>query len=126
MDKLFNILTYAIGILFLLMGLQWLVDPNSAAAGLGMSLLFDHGLSTQIGDFASFFLVVGVFTLCAAVKKDTVWFYTPIALFSFAAVSRLIAFLFHDAALSTDKILVELVLAGFLLFLVKRKEMSSS
>ena len=123
MDKLFNILTYVIGFLFLLMGLQWLVDPTSAAAGLGMSLLSGSGLSTQIGDLASFFLVVGVFTLCAAVKKNTVWLYTPIALFGFAAVSRLVAFLFHDAAL-TDKILVELVLAGFLLFLVKRKENS--
>ena len=70
MDKLLNILTYVIGFLFLLMGLQWLVDPTSAAAGLGMSLLSGHGLSTQIGDLASFFLVVGVFTLCAAAKKD--------------------------------------------------------
>ena len=76
MDKLFNMLTYVIGFLFLLMGLQWLVDPTSAAAGLGMSLLSGHGLSTQIGDLASFFLVVGIFTLCAAVKKDKVWLYT--------------------------------------------------
>ena len=78
MDKLFNILTYVIGFLFLLMGLQWLVDPTSAAAGLGMSLLSSHGLSTQIGDLAGFFLVVGVFTLCAAVKKNTVWLYTQL------------------------------------------------
>jgi hypothetical protein len=116
MDKLFNIITYLIGFLFLLMGLQWLVDPTSAAAGLGMSLLSGHGLSTQIGDLASFFLVVGVFTLCAAVKKNKVWLYTPIALFGFAAVSRLIAFLFHDAALSTDKILVELYWQDFYSF----------
>ena len=72
MDKFFNVLTYVIGFLFLLMGLQWLVDPTSAAAGLGMSLLFGHGLSTQIGDLASFFLVVGVFTLCAVVKKNKI------------------------------------------------------
>ena len=58
--------------------------------------------------------------------RNKVWLNTPIALFGFAAFSRLIAFLFHDAALSTDKILVELVLAGFLLFLVKRKENSFS
>ena len=69
MDKLFNILTYVIGFLFLLMGLQWLVDPTSAAAGLGMSLLSGHGLSTQIGDLASFFLVVGVFTYVRLSKR---------------------------------------------------------
>ncbi len=121
MDNFFNILTYLIGALFLLMGLQWLIDPTSAADGLGMVLLSGHGLSTQIGDLSSFFLVIGIFTLCAAYKNNTVWLYTPIALFAFAAFSRIIAFLFHDAALSTDKILVELILAGFLLFLVKRK-----
>ena len=83
-------------------------------------------ISTQIGDLASFFLVVGVFTLFGAFFKKKYWFYTPIALLSFAAFSRIIAFLFHDAALSSDKILIELVLAGFLLFLVKQKENSFS
>lgn len=126
MDNFFNILLYLIGTLFLLMGLQWLIDPTSAANGLGMVLLSEHGLSTQIGDFSSFFLVIGTFTLCAAYKNNTVWLYTPIALFGFAAFSRIIAFLFLDAALSTDKILVELILAGFLLFLVKRKVNSPS
>lgn len=126
MDNFFNILLYLIGTLFLLMGLQWLIDPTSAANGLGMVLLSEHGLSTQIGDFSSFFLVIGTFTLCAAYKNNTVWLYTPIALFGFAAFSRIMAFLYHDAALSTDKILVELILAGFLLFLVKRKVNSPS
>ena len=126
MDNFFNILLYLIGTLFLLMGLQWLIDPTSAANGLGMVLLSEYGLSTQIGDFSSFFLVIGTFTLCAAYKNNTVWLYTPIALFGFAAFSRIIAFLYHDAALSTDKILVELILAGFLLFLVKRKVNSPS
>ena len=126
MDNFFNILLYLIGTLFLLMGLQWLIDPTSAANGLGMVLLSEHGLSTQIGDFSSFFLVIGTFTLCAAYKNNTVWLYTPIALFGFAAFSRIIAFLYHDAALSTDKILVELILSGFLLFLVKRKVNSPS
>ena len=126
MDNFFNILLYLIGTLFLLMGLQWLIDPTSAANGLGMVLLSEHGLSTQIGDLSSFFLVTGTFTLCAAYKNNTVWLYTPIALFGFAAFSRIIAFLYHDAALSTDKILVELILAGFLLFLVKRKVNSPS
>ena len=126
MDNFFNTLLYLIGTLFLLMGLQWLIDPTSAANGLGMVLLSEHGLSTQIGDFSSFFLVIGTFTLCAAYKNNTVWLYTPIALFAFAAFSRIMAFLYHDAALSTDKILVELILAGFLLFLVKRKVNSPS
>ena len=55
-------------------------------------------------------------------KKKKFWFYAPIDLLSFAALSRTIAFFFHGAALSVDKIAIELVIAGFLLFLVKRDE----
>ena len=126
MSKAIQVFTYLIGFLFIFNGLMWLINPAYIASSLGMTLLSDHGLSTQIGDLASFFLVVGVFTLFGAFFKKKYWFYTPIALLSFAAFSRIIAFLFHDAALSSDKILIELVLAGFLLFLVKQNENSFS
>jgi len=59
-------------------------------------------------------------------KKKNYWFYTPIALLAFAAISRVIAFLAHGASLSIDKILVELVLVVFLLFVVNRKEKNFS
>ena len=68
MNKLFNILTYVIGFLFLLMGLQWLVDPTSAAAGLGMSLLSSHGLSTQLEILQVSFLL-WVFSLYVRLSK---------------------------------------------------------
>lgn len=122
MSKIVNVLTYLIGFLFIFNGFLWLINPSNIASSLGMTLLSDHGLSTQIGDLASFFLVVGIFTILGIYKKVKFWFYTPIALLSFAAFSRIIAFLFHGAALSVDKIMVELILAGFLLFLIKRDE----
>ena len=37
------------------MGLQWLIDPTSAANGLGMVLLSGSWFSTQIGDLSKFF-----------------------------------------------------------------------
>ena len=122
MSKIINVLSYLIGFLFIFNGFLWLINPSNIASSLGMTLLSDHGLSTQIGDLASFFLVVGIFTILGIYKKVKFWFYTPIALLSFAAFSRIIAFLFHGAALSVDKIVVELIIAGFLLFLVKRDE----
>ena len=122
MSKIINILAYLIGFLFIFNGFLWLINPSNIATSLGMMLLSDHGLSTQIGDLASFFLVVGIFTILGLYEKKKFWFYTPIALLSFAALSRIIAFLFHDAALSVDKIVVELIVAGFLLFLIKRDE----
>ncbi len=90
------------------------------ASNLGMPLLTGHGLSTQIGDLASFFLVVGIFTLLGAYTKKTHWLYAPAALVGFAAISRIIAYLAHGAALSTDKIAVEVIVMGILLFVVKK------
>ena len=124
MSKIINVLAYLIGFLFIFNGFLWLINPSNIASSLGMTLLSDHGLSTQIGDLASFFLVVGTFTIFGAYKKKKFWFYAPIALLSFAALSRIIAFLLHDAALSVDKIMVELIIAGFLLFIIKRDENS--
>jgi len=120
MDKFLNILTYAIGFLFLINGFMWLISPADIASTLGMPLLNGHGLSTQIGDLASFFLVVGIFSLLGAYTKKTYWLYTPAALVGFAALSRIVAYLAHDAALSTDKILVEVVVMSILLFVAKR------
>ena len=122
MSKFINVITYLIGFLFIFNGFLWLINPSNIASSLGMALLSDHGLSTQIGDLASFFLVIGIFTILGTYKKKKFWFYAPIALLSFAALSRIIAFLFHGAALSVDKIVVELIIAGFLLFLIKRDE----
>ena len=120
MNKFLNILTYAIGLLFLFNGLMWLISPTDIASSLGMPLLTGHGLSTQIGDLASFFLVVGIFTLLGAYTKDTHWLYAPAALVGFAAISRIIAYLAHGAALSTDKIAVEVIVMSILLFVVKK------
>ena len=126
MSKFISIFCYLISILFIFNGLMWLINPSEIAMSLGMQLLTGHGLSTQIGDLASFFLVVGIFTFLGVYKKKNYWFYTPIALLTFAAISRVIAFLVHGASLSIDKILVELVLVVFLLFVVNRKEKNFS
>ena len=120
MDRFLNILTYAIGLLFVFNGLMWLISPVDIASTLGMPLLTGHGLSTQIGDLASFFLVVGIFSLLGAYTKKTYWLYAPAALVGFAALSRIIAYLAHGAALSTDKIIVEVVVMSILLFVAKR------
>ena len=120
MDRFLNILTYAIGLLFLFNGLMWLTSPADIASTLGMPLLTGHGLSTQIGDLASFFLVVGIFSLLGAYTKKTYWFYAPAALVGFAALSRIIAYLAHGAALSTDKIIVEVVVMSIILFVAKK------
>ena len=121
MNKFLSAVTYLFGLIFLVNAIHWLLFPAEVAGELGMPLLEGEGLSTQIGDFASFFFVVGGFIILGAYSKNKHWFYAPIALLSVAAFSRTIAYLFHNAAFSMDKIAVELVVAFFLLFLVNRK-----
>ena len=120
MDRILNIVTFTAGFLFFINGILWLIAPAASAEALGMSLLSGAGLSTQIGDIGSFFLVLGSFILLGAYTKQKHWFYAPIALLSLAAVSRTIAYLFHGADFSADKIIVEIVVAAFLLFIVKK------
>ncbi|MAC03405.1 MAG: hypothetical protein CMQ58_04005 [Gammaproteobacteria bacterium] len=120
MDRILNIATYAIGFMIFFNGILWLIDPVNSANQLGMPILTGAGLSTQIGDFSSFFLVVGGFTLVGAYTKQKHWFYAPIALLSLAAVSRITAYLIHNADLSTDKIFAELLISAFLSIIVWR------
>ncbi len=70
MDRFLNILTYAFGFLFFINGVMWLIYPAASAEALGMSLLSGEGLSTQIGDLSSFFLVLGGFMLLGTYTKQ--------------------------------------------------------
>ena len=117
-----SIVTYLFGFIFIYQGFLWLTAPIQAASSLGMPLLEGEGLSTQIGDFASFFFVVGIFILLGAYSKNNHWFYTPIALLLIAAISRCRAYFFHEAAFAAQSIMIEVLVACFLLFQVSRKK----
>lgn len=107
-------------VVFTAIGVFWLVIPTFAGAQLGMDLLSGAGLSTQIGDMASFFLTVGLCVVLGLKTGNQQWFYPVIMLMLFAAGGRTIAWLVHEAAFAADKIAVELIVAG-LLFALARK-----
>ena len=79
-----------------------------------MTLLSGIGLSTQIGDMAAFFLALGICMLAGTITLRRSWFYAPILGVLLAAFGRLVAWLFHDAALATDLIAVEVIIAAVL------------
>ena len=103
-------------IVFVMSGLRWWVDPTGAAEQLGMPLLDGVGLSSQIGDLGAFFLLLGLFVLTGVVTAERHWFYAPVALLVLAAVSRVLAWAIHDAALAVQLIAPELVLAALIWF----------
>ena len=74
MNIFLTIVTYLFGFIFIYQGFLWLTSPAQVAGSLGMPLLEGEGLSTQIGDFASFFFVVGLFILLGAYNKKNIGF----------------------------------------------------
>ncbi|WP_298636427.1 hypothetical protein [uncultured Umboniibacter sp.] len=116
MNRALTIVTFAISGLFLIMGLLWLISPAFVGQRLGMELLQGTGLSTQIGDLSAFFITLGSCILAGVITQNKMWFYPAMMLLGFAAIGRILAWLFHGADLATDKIVVEAFLVGFLYF----------
>lgn len=103
------------GVLFIVMGIRWLVDPASIAGDLGLVLADGLGRSSMIGDFAAFFLTVGLCALLGVVTAQRVWFYPPAMLLLLAATGRVLAWALHDAAFAGGPILFEVGVSALLL-----------
>lgn len=83
-------------LLFIGLGLGWLLAPASVATQFGMPLLDGLGGSTQIGDLGAFFLGGGLIVLFGLVTEKPEWFYAAILLIWGAAIFRTAAWLLHD------------------------------
>ncbi len=120
MNTTWKVLMGLPGVVFVVIGLIWLVAPEFAASQLGMTLLSGVGLSTQIGDLASFFLVMGGCVLIALKTGQRVWLYPTVMLLGFAAFGRIVAWGLHGATFAIDMIAVEIIVAGLLIMASKK------
>ena len=110
MPPTLRIVTVLMGAGFALQGVGWLVVPERAAASLGMPVLDGLARSTQFGDFAAFFLTLGLSILAGIGLADRArLLYFPAALLGSAAFGRVVAWAVHGAAFATTFILVEIV-----------------
>ena len=114
-----RILVLVPGVLFLVTGLRWLLAPAAVAPEFGLVLGSGIGLSSQVGDMSAFFLTLAVCILMGLTTQRSIWYYPPIILLSLTAIGRTLAWLLHDAALATDLIVPEVVVA-LILFLASR------
>lgn len=114
MHSRLRIAAMAMGVLFTLQGVGWLLVPERAAAGLGMPALEGMARSTQFGDFAAFFLVLGgsILVGCRPGRARVLWF--PTAMLAAAAVCRTFAWAVHGADFAALFIAVEAISAGVL------------
>lgn len=108
------------GALFMIMGLNWAIDPQAAAAGLGMALLDGAARSAQIGDIGAFFIGLGCMILLGVVTLQKQWFYAAGLLLGGAATMRLLAWIAHGAPFTADAIAVEVVATILMLVAASR------
>jgi uncharacterized membrane protein len=120
MDKALKLLVLLPAILFVVTGIRWLVAPADIAPNFGLKLAEGIGLSTQVGDLASFFLTLGSCMLIALISERRSWYYPPMMLLAIAALGRIVAWLLHDATLAVSQITVEMVVALILLLASRR------
>jgi hypothetical protein len=109
MKLVLKIIVLLPALLFLVMGLCWLVDPSGIAPEFGFALADGLGRSSQIGDFASFFLTLALCILLGVGTGRNLWFYPPAMLLLLAATGRVLAWAMHDASFATGMIAVEVV-----------------
>lgn len=120
MNTAIRLLVLLCGILFLVTGLRWLLAPAGVAPEFGLLLGSGVGLSSQVGDMSAFFLTLGVCILMGLTTQRTLWYFPPIILLSLTAVGRILAWLLHDAALATNLIAPEIIVALILLAASRR------
>ena len=116
MKRKFLVIVLALpALLFVATGLRWLTDPAGVALELGLTLESGLGLSTQIGDLSSFFLVAGLCILVGLVTAERIWFYPSVMLLIIAALGRTVAWSLHGAMFAPQFIVFEIVVALILL-----------
>jgi hypothetical protein len=120
LNKVLKLLVLLPAILFVVMGIRWLVAPAEIAPDFGLALAEGIGLSSQIGDMAGYFLTLGSCMLIALITARRSWYYPPMMLLAITALGRIVAWLLHDATLAVSQITVEAVVALILLLASRR------
>ena len=120
MNKVARILAAIPAVIFLIFGLRWLIEPSAAAQILGMTLLEGVGRSSQIGDMSAYFMGGSIMIVAGMITANRTWLYASSLLIVLTAVFRVMAWLFHDAALATSLIVSELIFTGMLMYAASR------
>lgn len=119
-NTMIKLLVLLPAILFVVMGVRWLVAPTGVAPEFGLALSDGIGLSSQIGNMAGFFLTLGSCMLIALISGHRSWYYPPMMLLAITALGRIVAWLLHDATLAVSQIMTEVVVAIILLLASRR------
>lgn len=115
MNKVLKLLVLIPAIIFVVTGIRWFVAPAEVASSFGLAPSEGIGLSSQVGNLASFFITLGSCMLIALITELRSWYYPPMMLLAITAVGRIVAWLLHGATLAVSQIMVEVTVALILL-----------
>ena len=110
--KIANTLSSVLGVVLLLIALQWIFMPASAAESLGMLYLDGDGRNTQIRDFTAFFLASSIMCFLSLSSKKYEYIFCCGLIYLFAGTFNIIASISHDAPLGISSLIAEILFAS--------------
>ena len=113
-SMIFTVFLILPGVFFLFTGYQWLVSPETAADALMMPLLDGAGRSSQMSDIGGLFLGMGLVVMGAVVTRKGDWLIPLSIILACISIYRLLAFSLHNASLTLEFVVVEIVLSVWL------------
>ena len=105
-------------VVFLIIGVFWVLQPGIMAENFGMVLSSGLGLSSQIGDLGSYFVSSALMIFYGIYTNNTHWFYPPILIMLLTALFRTLSTLLHDAPFAADMIGSEILFSGILIYAI--------
>ena len=105
-------------VVFLIIGVFWVLQPGIMAENFGMVLSSGLGLSSQIGDLGSYFVSSALMIFYGIYTNNTHWFYPPILIMLLTALFRTLSTFLHDAAFAADMIGSEILFSGILFYAI--------
>ena len=113
---IYRIIAVLIGALMAATAVSWLLDPETAAASLGMTYMDGIGRSTLVGDMSAFFVFLVVMCFMGAITKIGHYLHSAGLLLLLAAIFRTLAWGIHGAEFATTFIVLEAACAALLFF----------
>lgn len=118
MSSITKFLSSIPAVVFLIIGVFWVLQPGIMAENFGMVLSSDLGLSSQIGDLGSYFVSSALMIFYGIYTNNTRWFYPPILIMLLTALFRTLSTLLHDAPFAADMIGSEILFSGILIYAI--------
>ena len=110
--KIANTLSSVLGVVLLLIALQWIFMPASAAESLGMLYLEGDGRNTQIRDFTAFFLASSIMCFYHYHQRKYEFIFCCGLIYLLAGTFNILASISHDAPLGVSSLIAEIVFAS--------------